>query len=289
MTLPMKNLLIIAFFLIISPTFSQKRAIKKTTKLFEKKEYNKCINYSKKQLIKYPKTAKLHYYLSYAMLKKKKNYDTAFYHFIEAKKLDKFNELKIQRGDRKLYDLHVKKVEKRCSRESLKDAQYFLPFFVRYFNDTLVCFQAKKENKEYLHEPTVLLKLKIDSIINYAISFKDKPYQYAAEGPNAFDCSGFILYVHKNFNINFPHNAHMISELAEGKEISFDEIQKGDLVFFGTKRAYHVGMYISDKNETPKIIHCVSRGVTVDDFTEEKHWKPSKVYKFKRFHKIEKD
>ena len=80
----------------------------------------------------------------------------------------------------------------------------------------------------------------------------------------------------------------MISQLEKGREVSFNEIQKGDLVFFGTKRAYHVGMYISDKNEAPKIIHCVSNGVKVDAFTEEKHWKPSKVYKFKRFHKIEK-
>lgn len=283
----MKNIFIIAFLLIISPIFSQKRAIKKTTKLFKKKQYEKCIDYSKKQLTKHPTIANFHYYLSYAMLKKKKNYDTAFYHFIEAKKLDTNNELKLERGN-KLYNLHVKKVEKKCSRKSLENAQYFLPFFVTHFKDTLVCYQAKQANKEYLHEPTILLKLKIDSIVNYAIGLKDKPYKYTAEGPNSFDCSGFILYVHKNFNINLPHNAHMISELKEGKDISFNEIQKGDLIFFGTKRAYHVGMYISEKNEEPKIIHCVSRGVTIDDFTEEKHWKPSKVYKFKRFHKVEK-
>lgn len=284
----MKNLLIIAFFLLISPVFSQKRAIKKTTKLFNNKKYDKCIIYSQKQLAKHPNIASFHYYLSYAMLKNKANYDTAFYHFIEAKKLDKFNELKILRGDHKLYDLHVKKVEQRCSRKSLEDTQYFLPFFIEYFNDTLVCYKAKKAHEKYLNEPSVLLKLKIDSIVNYAISLEGKPYRYGKEGPNSFDCSGFILYVHKNFNINFPHNAHMISQLEKGREVSFNEIQKGDLVFFGTKRAYHVGMYISDKNEAPKIIHCVSNGVKVDAFTEEKHWKPSKVYKFKRFHKIEK-
>ncbi len=292
--LPMKKLCIIPLLLLLfSLSFAQKRAIKKTEKLFRTKKYSACIEYASKQVHKHPKMANLHYYISYAQLKsrrKKYDYKTSFYHFLEAKKLDVNQQLNIQFGDKALYTAHRRKVKSICSRKSIKEARYYIDVFAQEFQDTLVCFEfiEKKRIVDEKKKPNFQLKLRLDSLIDYAKTHQGKPYKYGKEGPNAFDCSGFVLYVHQNFGINLPHNAHMISELETGKEVSINNIQKGDLVFFGTTRAYHVGMYISEPNESPKIIHCVSRGVMIDEFNDTKHWKPSKVYKVKRYHDLHK-
>jgi len=72
----------------------------------------------------------------------------------------------------------------------------------------------------------------------------------------------------------------MISSL--GREVALHEIQKGDLVFFGKTSAYHVAMYVSSPEERPKIIHCVYKGVSIDEFNEQSYWGKSNVFKVKR-------
>lgn len=92
-------------------------------------------------------------------------------------------------------------------------------------------------------------------------------YTWTGENPKTgFDCSGFMLYVMRNFGYEFIHGATEMSKL--GKEVPITEAQKGDWVFFGEKQPdgtpviKHVGMLISDKGKTPEVIHSVTRGVT---------------------------
>ncbi len=281
----MKNSILILALIFSIGSFAQKRAIKKTKKLFIKKKYTECIQYAQKQLKKHDDVAEFHYYISYAQIKsrKKYNYDTSFYHFLQAHKLDKEQKLNIHKRDKKLYDSHVNRVRRIYKKRSVEDAQKYLDSFITVFNDTLHFHKIAQKHTTQSIVNNHNLSL-IDSIVNYAISHEGKPYAWGKEGPNAFDCSGFILFVHQKFDIQLPHNAHMISELEKGKEVTIHNIKKGDLVFFGSSRAYHVGMYVSAEGESPKIIHCVSRGVTIDDFVDGKHWNPSKIYKVKRFH-----
>ncbi len=98
---------------------------------------------------------------------------------------------------------------------------------------------------------------KEDEIIETAKNFLGTKYVWAANGPNAFDCSGFTKYVFKENGITLPrYSGH---QAKVGIKVSFDELQKGDLVFFDTEHKFrgkvnHVGIYIGDH----KFIHASS-------------------------------
>jgi len=98
---------------------------------------------------------------------------------------------------------------------------------------------------------------KEDEIVETAKKFLGTKYVWAANGPNCFDCSGFTKYVYKQNGIPLPrYSGH---QAKAGTKVSFDELQKGDLVFFDTKhkfrgRVNHVGIYIGNH----KFIHASS-------------------------------
>lgn len=77
-------------------------------------------------------------------------------------------------------------------------------------------------------------------VVSYAMQFLGRPYVYGAEGPNAFDCSGFTQYVYKHFGIYLPRTAY--GQRSVGVPVSKDDLAPGDLVLFS--RPDHVGIYI---------------------------------------------
>mgnify|MGYP003365639508 CR=1 FL=1 len=85
-----------------------------------------------------------------------------------------------------------------------------------------------------------------DSIIAYASSFLGTPYVWGGTSPNpGFDCSGFTQYVYKKFGISLGRTTY--DQIKDGVEISRDQLQPGDLVFFGTwDNPHHMGMYIGN-------------------------------------------
>ncbi|MEG0772339.1 C40 family peptidase [Clostridium sp.] len=92
-------------------------------------------------------------------------------------------------------------------------------------------------------------------VVQYAKQHLGKPYVWAAEGPNAFDCSGFTKFVYENFGFDLPHYTH--SQIRMGTSISRDKLSPGDLVFFNTDGAIsHVGIYTGGS----KFIHAASSG-----------------------------
>jgi len=90
-----------------------------------------------------------------------------------------------------------------------------------------------------------------------AKTFLGKPYVWGATGPNCFDCSGFTREVYKAVGINLPRVSQ--SQAKVGKLVRFNELQKGDMVFFDTShqnrgKVNHVGIYLEDG----KFIHASS-------------------------------
>ncbi|AGK96908.1 C40 family peptidase [Clostridium pasteurianum] len=85
-----------------------------------------------------------------------------------------------------------------------------------------------------------------DSIIAYASSFLGTPYVWGGTSPNpGFDCSGFTQYVYKKFGISVGRTTY--DQIKDGVGVSRDQLQPGDLVFFGTyDNPHHMGMYIGD-------------------------------------------
>ena len=98
------------------------------------------------------------------------------------------------------------------------------------------------------------------SLISYAYQFIGKPYVYGATGPDSFDCSGFTQYVYRNaLGIGLSRTTY--TQVNEGKPVSRDQLQPGDLVFTeGPASApNHVGIYVGNG----QMIHAARPGVGV--------------------------
>ncbi|MFN0204161.1 MAG: C40 family peptidase [Bacteroidia bacterium] len=107
-----------------------------------------------------------------------------------------------------------------------------------------------------------------EHITLYAQVFQGIPYRWGgASEEGGFDCSGFICYLLDVFGYQVPHSAAAISNL--GTSVTFDNLQKGDMVFFQTnkrKRISHMGMVIDTDGGKTKVIHASSsRGIVIED------------------------
>ena len=106
-------------------------------------------------------------------------------------------------------------------------------------------------------------------VADFAMQFEGYPYVYAGEGPYAFDCSGFTMFVVKNtLGLDISHD--MFAQYDMGRQVDRGELQPGDLVFFqNTFRPgmSHNGIYIGGG----MMIHAEneSTGVKVSDINSE--------------------
>ncbi len=95
-------------------------------------------------------------------------------------------------------------------------------------------------------------------VIRVAKRYLGRRYVWGAEGPRAFDCSGFTQYVmRKTKGVRLPRVSR--KQAYYGKYVSRSHLRPGDLVFFDTsrrRRGYvnHVGIYIGNN----KFIHASS-------------------------------
>lgn len=95
-----------------------------------------------------------------------------------------------------------------------------------------------------------------NSIVDYAYQFIGTPYVYGAGGPDSFDCSGFTSYVYRNvYGVDISRTTY--SQVGVGYEVSYDDLQPGDLVF--TYGLDHVGIYVGNGN----YIHAPQPGDSV--------------------------
>ena len=84
------------------------------------------------------------------------------------------------------------------------------------------------------------------SLVEKAKSKLGCKYVWGATGPNTFDCSGLMYWVHKQFGISIPRTS--LAQSKSGKSVNKSDLQVGDLVFFKTTSAPvgHVGMYVGN-------------------------------------------
>jgi cell wall-associated NlpC family hydrolase len=79
-------------------------------------------------------------------------------------------------------------------------------------------------------------------VVAAAARLEGRPYRYGAAGPSAFDCSGFTLYVFRQFGVYLPHKAD--SQRHYGRAVSRADARPGDLiVFLSGGYGYHAGIY----------------------------------------------
>ena len=81
-------------------------------------------------------------------------------------------------------------------------------------------------------------------VIKWAAKEKGKPYQYGADGPRSFDCSGLVQYVYKKAGKKIGRTS---GAQLRGKHIAKGKKRKGDImIFMDGSYAYHSAIYAGD-------------------------------------------
>jgi peptidoglycan DL-endopeptidase CwlO len=83
--------------------------------------------------------------------------------------------------------------------------------------------------------------------IAYARAQIGKPYEWAAAGPDTFDCSGLTMRAWEQGGVSLPH--YSVWQYAQSQRVALSAMRPGDLVFFASDKSdyqtiYHVGLYI---------------------------------------------
>lgn len=106
------------------------------------------------------------------------------------------------------------------------------------------------------HVGGVMHEASVEALISVAEDQLGKGYARGGIGPNVFDCSGLVMYCAREaWGIDLPHNS--VTQAAYGTEVSMDQLERGDLLFWGSRRsAYHVGIYLGNG----EYIHAAGRG-----------------------------
>ena len=108
---------------------------------------------------------------------------------------------------------------------------------------------------------TVTTGSRAETAVHTALAQVGKPYQWAGAGPNAFDCSGLVMYAWDAAGVSLAH--YTVSQYEETTRISESQLQPGDLVFYdngdGGAQPGHVTMYIGNG----QVITADSPGTTI--------------------------
>jgi cell wall-associated NlpC family hydrolase len=83
--------------------------------------------------------------------------------------------------------------------------------------------------------------------VRYALGQLGKPYQWGAEGPDRYDCSGLVQRSYRAAGIRLPRVSR--HQYGAGQRVPLAALQAGDLVFYAKdtrdrRTIYHVGMYL---------------------------------------------
>lgn len=85
-------------------------------------------------------------------------------------------------------------------------------------------------------------------IVALAKKYVGSRYVYGGSSPSGFDCSGFTMYLYKQFGVSLPHSATAQSK--KGTKVEKANLQPGDIVFFKNYRTNkgigHCGIYIGN-------------------------------------------
>ncbi len=89
-----------------------------------------------------------------------------------------------------------------------------------------------------------------------------KEYEWGAEGPDKFDCSGLMYFAWNQAGVIFPRTTAQ-GLLARSKSVPVDQLRPGDMVFFGPSETdvNHVGLYLGGD----RMVHAPRGGTLVQE------------------------
>ena len=71
---------------------------------------------------------------------------------------------------------------------------------------------------------------RVKKVLDFACAQLGDPYQWAAEGPGSWDCSGLTMMAWREAGVSIPHSSRLQS--GYGTRVSVSSLRAGDLVFY---------------------------------------------------------
>jgi len=102
------------------------------------------------------------------------------------------------------------------------------------------------------------------TIVSWALSKVGGRYVYGADGPDAFDCSGFVSAAYAAAGISVP--SYTGAQIRLVQQIPLSQARPGDMLFFFGGGAQHVGIALGDG----RMVHAAnpSRGILVNNVSD---------------------
>lgn len=103
-----------------------------------------------------------------------------------------------------------------------------------------------------------------DQLVTWALGKVGSRYVTNGEGPNSFDCSGFVTAAYATIGVSVP--SYTGAQADRVTKVSLAEAKPGDLLFFFGRGAQHVAIAIGNG----RMVHAAnpSRGVTINNVAD---------------------
>lgn len=105
----------------------------------------------------------------------------------------------------------------------------------------------------FIQKGDVVLKnslLTLEEALEFSKRFLGLPYTWGGRSSFGYDCSGFVQMVFRQMGIALPRDSKDQLIWEGFHEVSIEEMQPGDLIFFGpdAPKVTHVGIYLGNGN-----------------------------------------
>ncbi len=287
-----RNILLIVLLSLATTAFAQQKEAEQTEELYKKGVYEKCLKKAQKYTAAYPNQYQFPLYaaVSHWQLYKAGNNPTDLMAALEQLQLAyKLYGKKVTKFAAEQKQIHKAALQygPKLLRENGDEAKKLYGTLATVFKDTTEEYTwlyptkggnthittagaspIQNEKPKVEPAPSKHGSL-VDKILEYSRSFLGLPYRAAGYHPSTgFDCSGFVSYVFKQFDINLPRSSQELSKV--GSPVGLKEAKPGDLLFYGYRkngsyRTNHVALVYSHKNGHLSFIHSSSHGIVIDD------------------------
>lgn len=127
-------------------------------------------------------------------------------------------------------------------------------------NDSWIRVYLPDRKQGYIRRGDITVQQQVitkDDLVALSQKFLGVPYTWGGRSSFGYDCSGFVQMLYKHIGVHLPRDSAQQIKDKRMKLISIEEINPGDLLFFGpsAKEIKHVGMYIANG----KFIHALSQ------------------------------
>lgn len=136
----------------------------------------------------------------------------------------------------------------------------------RKSHQTVSTYEGRSSTSEY--------SSKANAIVDYAETFQGVKYKYGGTTKKGMDCSGLVTTAFKKEAISLPRTTSQLA--VTGDWIDVKEVQKGDLLFFATKKnsrnVNHVGIVTEARPGYVAFIHSSTSKGVMTSLLSEKYW-----------------